>query len=108
VDPISITNLVKGPEWQVPGIGDDIPSGTGEAAAGSGSQFGSMLANTLGKLNDTVNASSTASDALATGQASDVTSVVMQTERASLELQLATQFRNKAVEAYQDIFRMQI
>jgi flagellar hook-basal body complex protein FliE len=32
----------------------------------------------------------------------------MAVEKASLELQLATQIRNKSVEAYQEIFRMQV
>ena len=32
----------------------------------------------------------------------------MTVERAVLELQMATQVRNKAVEAYQDMFRMNI
>ena len=45
---------------------------------------------------------------LATGKATDVSSVVMSVEKASLELQLAAQIRNKLVEDYQDIFRMQV
>ena len=34
--------------------------------------------------------------------------VVMSVEKASLELQLAVQVRNKGVDAYQEIFRMQV
>ena len=45
---------------------------------------------------------------VATGQATDVSQVAMTVERAVLELQMATQIRNKAVEAYQDIYRMQV
>ena len=43
-----------------------------------------------------------------TGQAKDISAVVMSVEKASLELQLAVQLRNKGVEAYQEIFRMQV
>jgi flagellar hook-basal body complex protein FliE len=32
----------------------------------------------------------------------------MATEQASIELQVASAVRNKAVEAYQEIFRMQV
>ena len=49
-----------------------------------------------------------ASQALATGQASDPTSVVMAVERAQLAMQLASQIRTKAVEAAQDIFNTQV
>ena len=45
-----------------------------------------------------------ASNALATGQATDPTAVVMAVERAQLAMQLAGQIRTKAVEAAQDIF----
>ena len=37
-----------------------------------------------------------------------VTAVVMAVERAQLAMQLASQIRNKLVEDYQDIFRMQV
>ena len=48
------------------------------------------------------------SQALATGQASDPTSVVMAVERAQLAMQLASQIRTKAVEAAQEIFHTQV
>ena len=34
--------------------------------------------------------------------------MVVAVEKASLELQLAVQLRNKGVEAYQELFRMQV
>ena len=49
-----------------------------------------------------------AAQALATGQASDPTAVVMAVERAQLAMQLASQIRTKAVEAAQDIFHTQV
>ena len=48
------------------------------------------------------------SQALATGQATDPTAVVMAVERAQLSMQLAGQIRTKAVEAAQDIFHTQV
>jgi flagellar hook-basal body complex protein FliE len=48
------------------------------------------------------------SEALASGAAPDVSTVVMEVERAALALQLAVQVRNRAVEAYQDLWRTQI
>ena len=45
---------------------------------------------------------------LATGQADDPTAVVMAVERAQLSMQLASQIRNKAVEAAQDHLPTQV
>ena len=80
-------------------------SGSG---SGSGGGFGSMLTNAITSLNDSQTTASSDSVALATGQASDVTSVVADVEKANLEMQLAVQVRNKAVDAYEEIMRMQI
>jgi flagellar hook-basal body complex protein FliE len=85
------------------------PAGAGASAAqGSGSGFGSMLAGEMGKLDTLQQQATTASQQLATGQATDVSTVAMEVERASLALQLATQVRNKAVEAYQNLMQTQV
>ena len=85
--------------------GTSPASGSGSA---SGAGFGNALQGAVEKLGGTLQQATDASQALATGQAQDVSSVVMAVERANLELQLATQVRNKAVEAYQEIFRMSV
>jgi len=97
------------PAASVTGLGDVGSVGTlaSSGSAGSGG-FGSMLTNAISSLNQTQNTASSDSVALATGQASDVTQVVTDVEKASLEMQLAVQVRNKAVDAYQEIMRMQI
>ncbi len=96
----------------LPAIGQVAPPTPAPAApstgSGSGSSFGSMLSGELGKLDALQQQATTASQQLATGQASDVSTVAMEVERASLALQLAAQVRNKAVDAYQEIFRMQV
>jgi flagellar hook-basal body complex protein FliE len=48
------------------------------------------------------------SQALASGQATDPSQVVMAVERARLGMQLASQIRTKLVEAQQDIFHTQV
>ena len=100
--PIDPSFLASGPEWQIGGL--DAPA----AAEGSGSGFGSMLGKSLESLAATQNEAASASQALATGQASDPTAVVMAVERAQLAMQLASQIRTKAVEAAQDIFHTQV
>jgi flagellar hook-basal body complex protein FliE len=93
-------------DFQLPTIASDAPAAESGKADGGG--FGQALMDQLDKLNASQADAADQAQALATGQASDVTSVVMAVEKASLELQLATQIRNKGVEAYQEIFRMQV
>ena len=94
IDPAS------GAEWSVGSIGS-IDSGT---QGTSGASFGSLLGQSIQSLQNTQDQAASAADALATGQASDPTAVVMSVERAQLAMQLASQIRTKAVEAAQDIF----
>ena len=65
-------------------------------------------ATSIQSLRPTQNDAAAAAQALATGQATDPTAVVMAVERAQLAMQLASQIRNKAVEAAQDIFHTQV
>ena len=67
-----------------------------------------MLGQSLQSLANTQDQAASASQALATGQASDPTAVVMAVERAQLAMQMASQIRTKAVEAAQDIFHTQV
>jgi flagellar hook-basal body complex protein FliE len=96
----------------IPPIGDfQLPALTGPedvAAPTKGGGFGEALAGQLDKLGASQADAAQQAQALATGQAEDITSVVMAVEKASLELQLATQIRNKGLEAYQEIFRMSV
>jgi len=87
-------------------------SGAGQAQGSSpstsGTGFGGMLSGAIDKLDNLQQQATDASQQLATGQATDISQVTMQVENASLALQLAVEVRNKAVDAYQDLFRMQI
>jgi flagellar hook-basal body complex protein FliE len=101
--PIDPSFSVGGAEWQ---IGGTSPAGAAPAPASGG--FGSMLSSSIQSLTDSQNEAAGAAQALATGQATDPTAVVMAVERAQLAMQLASQIRTKAVEAAQDIFHTQV
>ena len=45
---------------------------------------------------------------LATGEIEDISQVTIAAEKAAINLQLAIQVRNKALDAYQEIMRMQM
>jgi flagellar hook-basal body complex protein FliE len=95
---------VSGAEWQVQPVEGAQPAGD----AANGSDFGSLLGDSISALAKTQNDAAGQAQALATGQADDPTAVVMAVERAQLSMQLAGQIRNKAVEAAQEIFRTQV
>jgi flagellar hook-basal body complex protein FliE len=70
--------------------------------------FGSMLTNAIGNLEKTQDAAATQAQELAAGQTDDLSSVITSVQEAQLSMQLASQVRNKAVEAYTEIFHTQI
>jgi flagellar hook-basal body complex protein FliE len=101
--PIDPSFSVTGPEWQIGGT--TLPGASQAPAAGG---FGSMLSSSIQSLSETQNQAASAAQALATGEATDPTAVVMAVERAQLAMQLASQIRTKAVEAAQDLFHTQV
>ena len=103
--PVDPAFSVTGPEFRVDGLPLPGEAGTQEA---TGAGFGDVLGRSLQSLATTQQEAAEAAQALATGQASDPTAVVMAVERAQLAMQLASQIRTKAVEAAQDIFHTQV
>jgi flagellar hook-basal body complex protein FliE len=99
-------------EWSVGGVGtpSDVTQldQTATQPAGGSGGFGSMLTNAISSLEQTQTDAAGASQSLVAGTATDPTQVVMSVERARLAMQLASQIRNKAVEAYTDIFHTQV
>ncbi|HWQ61010.1 MAG TPA: flagellar hook-basal body complex protein FliE [Negativicutes bacterium] len=77
-------------------------------AAVGGKGFGQLLADALGEVNGLQLNAEQASLNLATGKIQDVSEVVIATEKATVALQLTMQVRNKVVEAYQEMMRMQV
>jgi len=113
IGPIDPSMAAMGSEWSIPGIssvgGDGAAAAGGAAgAAGGAESFGQMLSGQVEALQGMQSEAATQSQALATGQTNDPSSVVMAVERAKLGMQLASQIRTKLVEAQQDIFHTQV
>jgi flagellar hook-basal body complex protein FliE len=79
---------------------------TGSAAVING--FGKALTNAIQGLDQVQNEADDKSVQLAAGDPVDLHEVMLARETASLDFQLALQVRNKLVEAYQDVMRMQV
>lgn len=81
---------------------------TGSVAAKPAAGFADLLGQAVGQLqaiSDNANAKVTA---MATGQNVDLADVMLSLQAESMAMSLATTVRNKAVEAYQEVFRMQM
>lgn len=79
-----------------------------QAATSSDQTFGEVLKGFLQDVNRLQFEADVASTQLALGQIDDLHQVTIATEKAYLALQLTTAVRNKVVEAYQEISRMQL
>lgn len=70
--------------------------------------FGDTLKSKLGEVNNMQLEAEKTTEAFIKGDDVDVHEVMIKTEEAKLSLQLAVQVRNKLLEAYQEINRMQV
>lgn len=70
--------------------------------------FGDMLSSALGEVNTLQKVAEQKNIDLAAGRLEDISEVMIAAEKASISLQLTNQVRNKVVEAYQEIMRMQM
>lgn len=70
--------------------------------------FGDLLKQAIGEVNNLQQQSSDMKTKMLTGEVQDLSQVTIASEKASLAFQLTLQIRNKVVEAYQEIMRMQV
>lgn len=79
----------------------------GQAMQGP-SAFGQWFTQQLGQVNGQLEQADRQLQALATGEAQNLHQVMIALEEARLSFQLLVQVRNRALEAYQDVMRMQV
>ena len=70
--------------------------------------FSDYLTSTLDQVTAAQNTGDTAVKKLNTGEAKNMHEVMIAVEEADLSLRMLVQFRNKALQAYDDIMKMQI
>lgn len=83
--------------------GADKTGGTGGTSG-----FGDILRSKLGELNNMQNASDVAATDMATGKTDDVAGAMLTMEQANIAMELTTTIRNKVIDAYQEVLRMQM
>lgn len=102
MDPIRI---VPGPQ---PLGGVEQPGGAGAASPTAGPAFGEVLKDSLAQVNQLQTEADRAITDLATGGPTTLHDTMLALEKADLSFRLMMQVRNKIVEAYQEVVRMQV
>ncbi|MDN5344426.1 MAG: flagellar hook-basal body complex protein FliE [Clostridia bacterium] len=103
VNPVSLLMPAPLQESQQP-----APTSANQGTEPIARSFGDLLKAKLGEINTLQQQADALTQEYLAGQVEDVHQVMLALEQANLSLQLAMQVRNKAVEAYQEIARMQV
>lgn len=97
---------------EISSIVQNIPPLSEKAAekqgAGREDFFSEVLNSALKKLNETQIKADNLSLEFLTGEVQDIHQVTIAMQEAKLSMQLAVEVRNKVIEAYQEILRMQV
>ena len=93
-----------GPHLQVP----EIRKPGGLAKEPAGASFGETLREAISTVNDVQKQSDLAIQKLLTGETQDLHTTLIAVQKADLSFQMMMQVRNKIVQAYQEIMRMQV
>ncbi len=84
--------------------GMKAPESTGDVAKG----FGQMLSESLTKVNEYQQQADTSIKELAAGRTKNIHETMLTIEKADTSLKLMMQVRNKVLDAYKEIMRMQV
>jgi flagellar hook-basal body complex protein FliE len=92
------------------GITKIIPSNgsNGTKAASSSTGSGDFFGELVGKVNDLQTQADSKIKNMVTGESRELHEVMIAVEKASISFQFLTQVRNKALEAYSEVMRMQV
>jgi flagellar hook-basal body complex protein FliE len=97
----------KPPTLDGPGSSSSI-GGSANSTGGASQVGGSGFAKALDSVQQLQDDADTAATQVATGQSTDLHQMTIASAKASLGVSMTVAFRNKAVEAYQEIMRMQV
>jgi flagellar hook-basal body complex protein FliE len=90
------------------GIGKAFPEVGGAKSSSVADGAGKFFSELVSKVNDLQTQSDQAIQGLASGENKNLHEVMISMEKASISFQFMSQVRNKALEAYQEVMRMQV
>jgi flagellar hook-basal body complex protein FliE len=83
-------------------------SSTNKIEEGSGKSFQNMLSDAISEVNNQQVDGYKSMEGIATGKVTNLQEAVQKIEEAELSLKLALEVKNKALNAYKEVMRMQI
>lgn len=84
------------------------PHVMGESEGTESKSFAETLKEAIGNVNQLQKAADRAAQDLATGRTDNVADVMIATEKADVALKVMVQVRNKIIDAYQEIMKMNV
>lgn len=100
MDPVTLKSLQTIPE--------PFATGPAKTSPKSGPGFGELLKNAVESVNAMQHEAGRLEDAVAKGENVNIHQAVIANEKAGLSFRLMTQVRNKLLDAYEEIMRMQV
>jgi flagellar hook-basal body complex protein FliE len=97
-------SMIKGIE----GISEPFGGSSVKRASQADQGFGELLKNAVESVNSMQHEAGRLEDAVAKGENVNIHQAVIAGEKAGLSFRLLMQVRNKMVEAYQEVMRMQV
>ena len=94
-------------EVRAPSAAIELPTPAGKPDSTS-PDFSSLFADAVAKVNQFQNESQQRVDRLLRGEDEELHSVLLESQRAELSFEMFLQVRNKVVQAYQEVMRMQM
>ena len=85
-----------------------VPAAGGADASASGNSFLDAIGNALGQLNTQVNGADASMAQFAAGGSADLHTVMLELQQASIGLKTGIAVRDKLLEAYQELMRIQV
>ena len=106
IDPSLFQQLPKTVDGAI--LGGKLPSPSGLPGSEKEGTFAGMLTGLLSSTNDQMMNADVQSKAMLSGESKNIHEVMIALEKANISFRFLNQVRNKAIEAYQEVFRMQL
>jgi flagellar hook-basal body complex protein FliE len=99
---------MSSPIAPIAGAGIALPEIQSPAQAGRPGAFQSALESAIGRVEDFRQAAAQGVERFLAGEGGELHGTILETQRAELAFELFLQVRNKVVQAYQEVMRMQM